>query len=109
MYYSTVKSWETGHEYNYEAGGCISEDERAVPPCFCDTYGSTVRPFPPHLTVADAMTRDVVPVQTDTPVSEIVSLLSDRALRAGRKAVCSVLVNDARGSQGQGKPPPGGP
>jgi CBS domain-containing protein len=38
--------------------------------------------FPPHLTVADVMTRDVAQVQPDTPVSEIVSLLIDRALRA---------------------------
>jgi CBS-domain-containing membrane protein/PII-like signaling protein len=38
--------------------------------------------FPAHLTVADVMSRDVAQVQPDTPVSEIVTLLIDRALRA---------------------------
>jgi CBS domain-containing protein len=42
----------------------------------------TPGPFPPHLTVADVMTRAVAQVQPDAPVSEIVSLLIDRALRA---------------------------
>jgi len=39
-------------------------------------------PFPAHLTVADVMTRDVAQVLPDAPVSEIVTLLIDRALRA---------------------------
>lgn len=39
-------------------------------------------PFPRHLTVADVMSRDVARVGPDAPVSEIVSLLIDRALRA---------------------------
>jgi CBS domain-containing protein len=39
-------------------------------------------PFPAHLTVADVMTRAVAQVQPDTPVSDIVTLLIDRALRA---------------------------
>jgi CBS domain-containing protein len=39
-------------------------------------------PFPPHLSVADVMTRDVAHVQPDTPFGEIVTLLIDRALRA---------------------------
>jgi CBS domain-containing protein len=42
----------------------------------------TPGPFPTHLTVADVMTRDVAQVQPDTPVSNIVTLLIDRALRA---------------------------
>ncbi|HEY3229456.1 MAG TPA: DUF190 domain-containing protein [Roseiflexaceae bacterium] len=42
----------------------------------------TPGPFPAHLTVADVMSRDVAWVQVDTPVSEIVTLLIDRALRA---------------------------
>lgn len=39
-------------------------------------------PFPRHLTVADVMSRNVAWVQLDTPASEIVRLLIDRALRA---------------------------
>jgi CBS domain-containing protein len=39
-------------------------------------------PFPAHLAVADVMTRAVAHVRPDTPVSEIVVLLIDRALRA---------------------------
>jgi len=39
-------------------------------------------PFPAHLAVADVMTQDVALVQPETPVSEIVTLLIDRALRA---------------------------
>ncbi len=46
------------------------------------TSHRTPGPFPTHLTVADVMTHDVAQVQPDTPVSEIVSLLIDRALRA---------------------------
>ncbi len=46
------------------------------------TSHRTPGPFPAHLTVADVMTRDVAHVEPDTPVSEIVSLLIDRALRA---------------------------
>jgi len=46
------------------------------------TSHRTPGPFPAHLTVADVMTHDVAQVQPDTPVSEIVSLLIDRALRA---------------------------
>src|SRR5206468_2616923 len=42
----------------------------------------TPGPFPAHLTVADVMTRAVAQVQPQTPVSEIVSMLIDRALRA---------------------------
>ena len=42
----------------------------------------TPGPFPAHLTIADVMTRDVARVQPDTPISEIVVLLIDRALRA---------------------------
>lgn len=38
-------------------------------------------PFPPHLTVADVMNRDVYAVQLTTPVSEIVTLLLDQTLR----------------------------
>jgi len=54
------------------------------------TSHRTPGPFPAHLTVADVMTRDVAHVEPDTPVSEIVSLLIDRALRA-------VPVVDAEG------------
>jgi CBS domain-containing protein len=39
-------------------------------------------PFPTHLTVADVMTRNVASALPDTPLSEIVTLLIDRALRA---------------------------
>lgn len=39
-------------------------------------------PFPRHLRVADVMSRDVARVHLDTPASEIVRLLIDRALRA---------------------------
>lgn len=39
-------------------------------------------PFPSHLVVADVMTRDVVQARPDTPLSEVVALLIDRALRA---------------------------
>jgi CBS domain-containing protein len=39
-------------------------------------------PFPPDLTVADVMTRDVAQARPDTPMGEIVTLLIDRALRA---------------------------
>lgn len=39
-------------------------------------------PFPPHLTVADVMSRDIAWVRPDTPAAAIVSLLIDRALRA---------------------------
>lgn len=39
-------------------------------------------PFPPHLTVADVMTRDIAQVSPDAPVQDIVTLLIDRALRA---------------------------
>jgi len=46
------------------------------------TSHRTPGPFPAHLTVADVMTRDVAQVQPNTPVSEIVTLLIDRALRA---------------------------
>src|SRR6266545_4334644 len=46
------------------------------------TSHRTPGPFPAHLTVADVMTRDVAQVQPETPVSEIVTLLIDRALRA---------------------------
>lgn len=46
------------------------------------TAHRTPGPFPPHLTVADVMSRDVAQVEPDTPVSEVVSLLIDRALRA---------------------------
>ena len=42
----------------------------------------TPGPFPAHLSVADVMTRDVAHVRPDTPISEIVVLLIDRALRA---------------------------
>jgi CBS domain-containing protein len=42
----------------------------------------TPGPFPAHRTIADVMTRDVACVQPDTPISEIVVLLIDRALRA---------------------------
>lgn len=42
----------------------------------------TPGPFPSYLTVADVMTHQVAQVQPDTPVSEIVTLLIDRALRA---------------------------
>jgi CBS domain-containing protein len=38
--------------------------------------------FPPHLTVADVMSRAVAQVQPDTSIGEIVTLLIDRALRA---------------------------
>lgn len=41
-----------------------------------------VGPFPPHLTVADVMTREVVWVHPDTPLQEIVTLLIDRAIRS---------------------------
>ena len=46
------------------------------------TAHRTPGPFPAHLTVADVMTRDVAQVRPDTPVSEVVTLLIDRALRA---------------------------
>jgi CBS domain-containing protein len=39
-------------------------------------------PFPLHLTIGDVMTRDVAQVELDTPISDIVTLLIDRALRA---------------------------
>jgi CBS domain-containing protein len=39
-------------------------------------------PFPPHLAVADVMSRDVALVRPDTPIDEIVTLLIDRALRS---------------------------
>jgi CBS domain-containing protein len=42
----------------------------------------TPGPFPTHLTVADVMTHDVAYVSPDTPISEVVVLLIDRALRA---------------------------
>ena len=38
--------------------------------------------FPPHLTVRDVMTRDVVTVGPDTPIDEIVTLLIDRGVKA---------------------------
>ncbi|MFN8505316.1 DUF190 domain-containing protein [Kouleothrix sp.] len=47
-------------------------------------------PFPPHLTVADVMKREIASVSPDTPVAEIVALLIDRAVRA-------VPVADAHG------------
>jgi CBS domain-containing protein len=46
------------------------------------TAHRTPGPFPAHLTVADVMSRAVAQVQEDTPVSEVVTLLIDRALRA---------------------------
>jgi len=42
----------------------------------------TPGPFPTHLTIADVMTRDVAHARPDTPISEIMVLLIDRALRA---------------------------
>ncbi len=46
-------------------------------------YASRViGPFPPRLTVADVMSRDVARVRPDTPAAEIVAQLIDRALRA---------------------------
>jgi CBS domain-containing protein len=53
-----------------------------MPVTVIQTGHRTPGPFPPHLTVADVMTRDIAHVQSDTPVSEIVTLLIDRALRA---------------------------
>ncbi|HEU5090783.1 MAG TPA: DUF190 domain-containing protein, partial [Roseiflexaceae bacterium] len=41
-----------------------------------------VGPFPPHLTVADVMSRAVVRVQPETPIAEIVTQLIDRGLRS---------------------------
>jgi CBS domain-containing protein/PII-like signaling protein len=46
------------------------------------TSHRTPGPFPAHLSAADVMTRDVAYVQPDTPVSDVVALLIDRALRA---------------------------
>ncbi len=57
-------------------------------------------PFPRHLTVADVMSRDVARVQLDTPASEIVRLLIDRALRsvpvvdAGQRVVGIITDGD---------------
>jgi CBS domain-containing protein len=53
-----------------------------TPVTVIQTSHRTPGPFPPHLTVADVMSHDVAQVQPETPVSEIVTLLIDRALRA---------------------------
>ena len=54
----------------------------ATPATMLATGHRTPGPFPARLTVADVMTRDVAYTQPNTPISEIVVLLIDRALRA---------------------------
>jgi CBS domain-containing protein len=53
-----------------------------TPVTVIQTGHRTPGPFPAHLTVADVMSQAVAQVLPDTPVSEIVTLLIDRALRA---------------------------
>lgn len=59
-------------------GGLIS----TVPATILHAGQRSPGPFPAQLSVADVMTRDIAQVAPDTPVSEIVTLLIDRALRA---------------------------
>lgn len=66
-----------------ELTAMVTEGLITVLPVEVIKYSSRpVGPFPPHLHVADVMTHDVAAVRTDTLVSEIVTLLIDRALRA---------------------------
>jgi CBS-domain-containing membrane protein len=68
----------------------VSEGLIALTPVQIVSTGRRGRgPFPRHLSVADVMSRDVASVGPDAPVSEVVALLIDRALRA-------VPVIDAR-------------
>lgn len=55
-----------------------------------DGEHQVVLPFPAHLKVADVMTHDVYAVEPATPVSEVVTLLVDHALR------CLPVIDEKR-------------
>lgn len=66
-----------------ELSTMVTEGLIAVTPIEVVKYAHrAVGPFPPHLTVADVMSRNVARVHPDTPIAEIVTLLIDRALRS---------------------------
>lgn len=66
-----------------EINAMVAEGLITVMPVEVVKYSSRgVGPFPPHLTIADVMSRNVAHVHPETPVAEVVTLLIDRALRS---------------------------